>query len=108
MCINDDGSYTIPSAGKIPSPIDRKTLKIIHDTMFHVDEVVLVELIAAAYNDLNRIWLHFRKEMYAVHGEEIFSEEQYKDAMLYIIVACSYAGQLDGMLDLAARMREMG
>ena len=98
----------IPTAGEYPLPTDGKTLQIIHDTMFHVDEVVLIELIAAAYNDLNRIWLHFRKVMYAVHSEEIFNETQYKDAMNYILAACVHADQLDEMLNRATRMREMG
>jgi hypothetical protein len=106
--MTNDGGWVIPVAGEYPPPTDGKTLQIIHDTMFHVDEAVLIELIAAAYNDLNRTWLHFRKVMYAVHSEEIFNETQYKDAMNYILVACVHADQLDEMLDLATRIREMG
>ena len=46
--------------------------------------------------------------MYAVYSEEIFNETQYKDAMNYILAACVHADQLDEMLNLATRIREMG
>lgn len=108
MCMTDDGGWVIPVAGEYPPPTDGKTLQIIHDTMFHLDEAMFIELIAAAHSDLHNCWLRFRLRMYTVHSEEIFNETQYKYAMNYILAACVHADQLDEILDLATRIREMG
>ena len=107
MCQNSDGSYTIPVAGdQFPVPNDNTTLHIIHTTMFHSEPMALMNLIVYAYRDLNRLWLRFRKEMYAENGEEIYTEDQYKTAMLYIVACVEYHDELDAIVDLVERMEQ--
>lgn len=107
MCQNSDGSYTIPVAGdQFPVPNDNTTLHIIHTTMFHSEPMALMNLIVYAYRDINRLWLRFRKEMYAEYSEEVYTEDQYKTAMLYIVACVEYHDELDAMVDLVERMEQ--
>jgi hypothetical protein len=107
MCQNPDGSYTIPVAGdQFPVPNDNTTLHIIHTTMYHSEPMALVNLIVYAYRDINRLWLRFRKEMYAEYSEEVYTEDQYKTAMLYIVACTVYHDELDALIDFVERMEQ--
>lgn len=107
MCQNPDGSYTIPVAGdQFPVPNDNTTLHIIHTTMYHSEPLALMMLIVSAYRDLNQLWLHFRKEMYAEYGEEVYIEDQYKTAMLYIVACAVHNDTLTDMVDLVERVEQ--
>lgn len=107
MCRNPDGSYTIPYAGEeFVTPTDAVSLHIIHSTMYHMDDQDLVSLIVCAYEDLDRLWLRFRRNMYADPDKENVTESQYKAAMNYL-VACAVAhGDLEAMVDLVHRMEQ--
>ena len=106
MCRNPDGSYTIPSTeGEFPVPTDGVALDIIHCSMFHLDNAMLIELIVEAYRDLNGLWLHVRKHMYAENNSEIFTEAQYKDAMNYLVACAVHNDTLDHMVNYVERMK---
>ncbi len=107
MCQNPDGSYTIPVAGEeFLVPTDAGTLGIIHCTMYHCDTSRIVDLIVQAYRDLNQLWLHFRKEMYAKYNEETCTESQYKTAMNYLVACAVHNDTLADMVDLVDRMEQ--
>ena len=106
MCRNANGSYVIPVAGDCPIPTDEVTLHIIHNTVYHCEPMALVNLIVSAYRDINRLWLHFRREMYADDGEEIYNESQYKTAMNYIVACAVFNDELECMVDLVERMEQ--
>ena len=107
MCRNPDGSYIIPYAGdEFVIPTDAVSLHIIHNTAYHVDDQDMVSLIVCAYEDLDRLWLRFRRNMYADPDKENVTESQYKAAMNYL-VACAVAhGDLEAMVDLVHRMEQ--
>jgi len=107
MCRNPDGSYIIPFAGDdFVVPTDAVSLHIIHSTAYHVDEEELVFLIVSAYEDLDRLWLHFRRSMYANPDRENITEAQYKAAMNYLVACAVAKGELEAMVDLVHRMEQ--
>ena len=107
MCRNPDGSYIIPYAGDdFVVPTDAVSLHIIHSTAYHVDEEELVFLIVCAYKDLDRLWLHFRRSMYANPDRENITEAQYKTAMNYLVACAVAKGELEAMVDLVHRMEQ--
>lgn len=107
MCRNPDGSYIIPYAGdEFVIPTDAVSLHIIHSTAYHVDEEELVFLIVSAYEDLDRLWLHFRRSMYAIPDRENITEAQYKAAMNYLVACAVAKGELEAMVDLVRRMEQ--
>lgn len=109
MCMTEDGGYTIPCADpSYPVPTTAGALSIVHNTMFHAKNVDLIELVARAHLDVNRLWLQFRKELYATGQQdeyaEEYTEEDYKQAMLYIVACFEYAGVLEEAVDLFIRL----
>ena len=59
---------------------------------------------ARAHLDVNRLWLQFRKELYATGQQDEYTECDYKQAMLYIVACFEYAGVLDEAVDLFIRL----
>ena len=107
MCRNADGSYTIPYAGKeFVIPTDAVSLHIIHSTMYHMDDRDLVSLIVCAYEDLDRLWLRFRRDMYADPYQENIAESQYKAAMNYLVACAVAQDELEAMVALVHRMEQ--
>ena len=107
MCRNPDGSYIIPYAGDdFVVPTDPVSLHIIHCTAFHIDDLDLVSLIVCAYEDLDRLWLRFRKDMYADPDRENITEAQYKAAMNYLVACAVAQDELKAMVDLVHRMEQ--
>lgn len=105
MCTTEDGGYQIPvAADNIQIPTTEGALKIVHNTMFHTDDEVLVQLVARAYLDVDRMWLQFRRELYAAGLQEEYTECDYKQAMLYLVACFEYADVLEDAVDLLVRM----
>ena len=105
MCTTEDGGYKIPCADpSYPVPTTAGALAIVHNTMFHTEDVVQIELVARAHLDVNRLWLQFRKELYAHNQQDEYTEYDYKQAMLYIVACFEYAGVLDEAVDLFIRL----
>lgn len=107
MCRNPDGSYIIPYAGDdFVVPTDPMSLHIIHSTAYHMDDQDMVSLIVSAYEDLDRLWLHFRRNMYADPDKENVTESQYKAAMNYLVACAVVHDALEAMVDLVHRMEQ--